>query len=887
MNNKLNDALCADVITNSEFIDDYKMLLKSSIYKNKPLKLSLKQIKRLVESSAIFSLNNKSNFQKLSLKICYMILEKHGVEHPLLYRASEIILSRLGNLPSIEKIYEKNTMPSELKKYNLYELIKFPEIRKKQISNKIIINDVPLSMTDFQSKVYDKLSDDFNVSMSAPTSAGKSFVVCSYIIDKLLKFNTCTIIYLVPSKALIDEIQTDIIKLLKKTSIRISDIMLHNSSEYFKIDDSNNDKKIFILTQERLRNLIKKQPNINIDLLVIDEAQKIKDPVRGPILETVVSELLLINNDAQKIIISPFIDNPDKFLDTFNIKNKKSHISTDVTSVGQNIFFIDTNNKNITISILIPEIDNEQNSKNKMLIDDISIPKKIVHDNEKKAWVLDNFIDHTEQTIIYCDTPHRCKEAIDAILKLDNTEFNPTNILKSGIQFIKNHVHENYFLADCLKFGVGYHHGKMPYFLKDLVKSLFENKEINRLCCTSTLLEGVNLPAKNIILYKPKKSRKDPMDEFTIKNLAGRAGRLRYDYYGNVYCINIDEWKGLKTTNPFNEKLESVESAIDKTYNEKIDQLINNLNLDDQSILSSNIDNVVKNLIVKYLNNSNETIEKINEKYDLTEKDLNDISSSLENIKNRIADIDLDVIFENQTIDPRLQHKLYQHLNEPDNMILPPHIDDPDFEPTLEKILHILNNTFHHIDNFSSQYYALIANNWIKQKSYKQIFQYGIMYNEKTDMEKINKNLKNYTAEEYKNKKLKELNIITNRHINDINDIIENHFKFTLSQSLHCYCSLVKSIIKKDECLIDDINVNYELPFQLEFGAHEKKLLLMLELGLSRTVAIIILNKISINILDMDTLIIWLHDHLDDLKKTLHPYMIDNIKEILQSRSVT
>ena len=118
--------------------------------------------------------------------------------------------------------------------------------------------------------------------------------------------------------------------------------------------------------------------------------------------------------------------------------------------------------------------------------------------------VLDNFIDPTEQTIIYCDTPHRCNEAIDAILKLDNVEFNVTDILKLGIKFIKDHVHEDYLLADCLKFGVGYHHGQMPYFLKDLVKSLFENKKINQLCCTSTLLEGVNLPAKNIILYKPK-----------------------------------------------------------------------------------------------------------------------------------------------------------------------------------------------------------------------------------------------------------------------------------------------------------------------------------------------------------------------------------------------
>ena len=527
-------ALNIPIANNSKFIDDYKVLLTSSIYK-KTSRLSVKQIKRLMESSAIFSLNNNANFQKLSLKICYMILEKYGNDHQLLYRASEIILSRLGNLPSIKQIYENNTVFPTLKKYTLHELIKFPEIVNKQISNKKIINEIPLYMTDFQSYVYDKLCNNYNISISAPTSAGKSFVVCTYIVSKLLKFDRCTIIYLVPSKALIDDVQTDIIKLLKKTSIPLSDVILHNSSEYFKVDGSNGNKKILILTQERLQNLIKKQPQINVDLLVIDEAEKIKDQIRGPILETMVSKLLLINAETQKIIISPFIDNPDKFLDIFGIKNNKLSHKTDTTSVSQNIFFVDITDQNVMISILIQEIYNAQHFKNdKILIDTVPLRKKITSDSRKKAWILDNFIDPKEQTIIYCDTPYRCKEAIDAILKLDNTKFNATNILKLGIKFIKDHVHEDYLLVDCLKLGIGYHHGQMPYFLKDLVKSLFENKKINRLCCTSTLLEGVNLPAKNIILYKPKKSNDIPMDEFTIKNLAGRAGRLRHDYYGNV-----------------------------------------------------------------------------------------------------------------------------------------------------------------------------------------------------------------------------------------------------------------------------------------------------------------------------------------------------------------
>ena len=74
--------------------------------------------------------------------------------------------------------------------------------------------------------------------------------------------------------------------------------------------------------------------------------------------------------------------------------------------------------QNIKLSILIQEIDNEQRfDNNKMLINTMSLPKKM-SDAEKKAWVLNNFIDPTEQTIIYCNEPRRCTEAIDAILKI-------------------------------------------------------------------------------------------------------------------------------------------------------------------------------------------------------------------------------------------------------------------------------------------------------------------------------------------------------------------------------------------------------------------------------------------------------------------------------------
>ena len=93
--------------------------------------------------------------------------------------------------------------------------------------------------------------------------------------------------------------------------------------------------------------------------------------------------------------------------------------------------------------------------------------------------------------------------------------------LKSIIDFLRTNVHQQYSLADCLEFGVGFHHGKMQQFIRFIVEQAFIKEEITQLCCTSTLLEGVNLPAKNIVLFEPK------LKKFDIKNLAGRAGRLK------------------------------------------------------------------------------------------------------------------------------------------------------------------------------------------------------------------------------------------------------------------------------------------------------------------------------------------------------------------------
>ncbi len=97
-----------------------------------------------------------------------------------------------------------------------------------------------------------------------------------------------------------------------------------------------------------------------------------------------------------------------------------------------------------------------------------------------------------------------------------------------------------------LKKGYLVHNAQLPNGVKIMQLDWFENsKEFNKLLCTSTLLEGVNTTAKNIIITKPYTGGKNGkyFDAFDFFNLVGRSGRMNKHYLGNAYYIKGPEDK--------------------------------------------------------------------------------------------------------------------------------------------------------------------------------------------------------------------------------------------------------------------------------------------------------------------------------------------------------
>jgi hypothetical protein len=109
--------------------------------------------------------------------------------------------------------------------------------------------------------------------------------------------------------------------------------------------------------------------------------------------------------------------------------------------------------------------------------------------------------------------------------------------------------------------GIAFHHSAMPRYVQVEIVEAFNKEILNTLACTTTLTEGVNTTAKNVVIYSDKKGSSD-LSGFDYKNVKGRAGRFMSHFVGRIFSFHkiTEEEKGIIDFHFYdNEDLESDE----------------------------------------------------------------------------------------------------------------------------------------------------------------------------------------------------------------------------------------------------------------------------------------------------------------------------------------
>lgn len=406
------------------------------------------------------------------------------------------------------------------------------------LKHEISINGHAVILSDFQKRMWDSITVNNRIGISAPTSAGKSFVLVNKAIETLLD-SEGKVVFIVPTISLIHQVCSDLRK--KALEYGLNDIYISQTVNDISLFKS--PKIIYVLTQERAFAALN-HPDAdleNIRLLIVDEIQNIEkvpneNEERAKILLDVIQEF---KNDKapNKIIVSgPRLSNIGELMLHWFGEDGKS-VTEDLPSVINVTYSFKRSKGKLEFVQYLP-----LRFTHKIAIEDKFNLKSKILDKVRFGDDANKFIaslinkNKADGNIVFADTTKNAN-SIGLAIGESMTKDVDEKVIDGLKEFIAETVHKDYSLIQMIDKGIAFHHAKMPQHIRSIIEKAFSKRKLHTIVSTTTLMQGVNLPAKNIIIRNPKVGN-DSLTGYEFTNLKGRAGRLMQDFVGRALIID-------------------------------------------------------------------------------------------------------------------------------------------------------------------------------------------------------------------------------------------------------------------------------------------------------------------------------------------------------------
>ena len=268
-----------------------KAWLTSELRLNNSLGISENAAARAISATAILACSSNLEHRIAALRLATYIFEIFEQSDLPFDSALRVVLSRLGNFPSIGT---RDSVDQALP--TLPWMLAAEELSASE-SHSIKIGDRSEILTDFQHSLWQDVNSQNSVAFSAPTSGGKSFVLELYLAS-LFNTKSRSVVYLVPTRALITQVSSELSVLFRNHKQRVPEIVTVPLRAGSEIPD----QVIYVMTQERIHLSLLAQPEFKAEVIVADEAHSISEGARGILLQTVIEEMLVRNPKTQNSV---------------------------------------------------------------------------------------------------------------------------------------------------------------------------------------------------------------------------------------------------------------------------------------------------------------------------------------------------------------------------------------------------------------------------------------------------------------------------------------------------------------------------------------------------------------------------------------------------------
>ena len=365
--------------------------------------------------------------------------------------------------------------------------------------------------------------DGKNLVLASPTASGKTLVAELVVLKSILEHEGKAL-YLTPLRALASEKFEDFQKYveIEKSPGRKVRVAI-TSGDYDSSDLHLSNYDVIISTNEKADSLLRhRSPWIaDVTVVVADEIHLITEAGRGPTLEVVLTRLLKINPKLQIIALSATIKNAaeiGEWLDAAQITTdwRPVPLREGVYYDGQ-IQFKDGSSRAIPHS--------ESNPIFETALDVIRDGGQVLIFAETRRTAVE--MGKRAAALLRRSLPKPDRRGLESIAQ---------RILSTGE---RTRLGET--LAEQVLNGVAFHHAGLPGGHRRIVEDSFKSGRLKILSATPTVAAGVNLPARTVIIssyerYEPGYGRY-PISVLEYKQMCGRAGRPRYDKFGEAILI--------------------------------------------------------------------------------------------------------------------------------------------------------------------------------------------------------------------------------------------------------------------------------------------------------------------------------------------------------------
>jgi hypothetical protein len=379
------------------------------------------------------------------------------------------------------------------------------------------------------------LTTDRELTVSLPTSSGKTLLAEFKIAATLQRHPDATVIYVAPYRLLSRQVTRSFERHLARLGHVVQDL-----GSGYDLDTPTRFGNVLVCTPERLDALLRQASSDTetfdvlqrCRLVVFDEMHLIGRSGRGPRFEMVLTRLKLRFTTISFLALSAASQGVDEVAEwlTDSRLAKGARRPTGTIEVAWR-----------TSGKLVQRVDRGSPTEVGELtrtgkpLDDARLLIARLSTEYRPVLAVCTQRDYAERlaTRLVEDDP------ISSRLWINELDAEQAELLEAAVELVASMMGQRHPLTVCLREGVGFHHAGIPSLVLGVIEELAAARVLRAVAATTTVAEGADLPFRAVVIpHLNFQSSTRKLERDLYLNIIGRAGRVNVSMEGVVFILD-------------------------------------------------------------------------------------------------------------------------------------------------------------------------------------------------------------------------------------------------------------------------------------------------------------------------------------------------------------